>query len=547
MEQLAPVNLAAVDIMHVVPLLVAFALGLLARIVGLPPLIGFLAAGFVLGAMGMQNTPLLQEIADLGVTLLLFTIGLKLHVKDLAVPVVWLTASAHMLLTSLLIGGVVLLLGLLGLSLFSYITPGTALLVGFALSFSSTVFAVKTLESQGEMESIHGRTAIGVLIMQDVFAVVFIAAADGKVPSLWALLLIGLIPLRPLLFRILEKVGHGELLILMGWILPLAGAGLFESVGIKADLGALALGILLAGHAKANELAKALFSFKDLFLIGFFLTIGLSGDLSWSMLGAALLLVVLFVPVKTVLYFLFMTRLRLRARNATLASLGLANFSEFGLIVGAIGVSHAWLDYTWLTVIALSLAISFILAAPLNAVSKQLYRRRRRALRRFETRKRLPGDEVVRAGGAQVVVFGMGRVGTGAYDYLRSRWGDVVLGIDVNEDRVAYHREQGRKVTQGDATDADFWERAERSGTVKLALLAFNAQEANLAVARLLREQGFDFQLASVARYPDHEEALRAAGVDAVFNFYATAGESFAEHAADLFDDRFEKQATETA
>ena len=545
MEHLAPINLAAVDVMHVVPLLVAFTLGLLARAAGLPPLIGFLAAGFVLGAMGMQNTLLLQEIADLGVTLLLFTIGLKLHVKDLATPVVWLSASVHMLLTSLLVAMLVLLLGLLGLSLFSYITPGTALLIGFALSFSSTVFAVKIFEGNGEMEAIHGRVAIGLLIVQDLLAVIFIAVSEGKLPSLWALLLFGLIPLRPVFFRILERVGHGELLILMGWILPLAGAALFELVGIKADLGALALGILLAGHAKSKELAKALFGFKDLFLIGFFLTIGLSGDISWAMIGAALMLVVLILPIKTAMYFLLMTRQRLRARSATLASFGLTNFSEFGLIVGAIGVSHAWLDYAWLTVLALALAISFLLSAPLNAMSKQIYRRLRRPLHRFETRKRLPGDEVIRAGGAQVVVFGMGRVGTGAYDYLRSKWGDVVLGIDVNEDYVTRHQAAGRNVTLGDATDADFWARAERSGTVKLALLAFNSQDANMAVARLLRERGFDFELASVARYPDHEQALREAGVHSVFNFYAGAGESFAEQVVELFDDRIAKRAPE--
>jgi len=547
MQNLPPINLAAVDVMHVVPLLVAFALGLVARFAGLPPLIGFLAAGYVLGAMGMQNTELLQEIADLGVTLLLFTIGLKLHLKDLATPVVWLSASVHMLLTTVLVAGLVLLIGLLGLSLFSYITPGTAVLIGFALSFSSTVFVVKILEEQGEMEAIHGRVAIGLLIVQDLFAVIFIAASEGKVPSLWALLLFGLIPLRPLFFRVLEKVGHGELLILMGWILPLAGAALFEVVGIKADLGALAVGILLAGHAKTKELAKALLGFKDLFLIGFFLTIGLSGDLSWSMIGAALLLVAVIVPIKTALYFLLMTRQRLRSRSATLASLGLANFSEFGLIVGAIGVSHAWIDYAWLTVLALSLAISFLLAAPLNAVSKHIYRRWRHPLHRFETRERLSGDEMIRAGKAQVVVFGMGRVGTGAYDYLRSRWGDVVLGIDVNEDYVERHRAQGRNVTLGDATDADFWARAERSGNVKLALLAFNAQQSNIAVAKLLREQGFDFELASVAHYPDDEQALREAGVQSVFNFYAVAGEEFAEQVADLFDDRIDKRVPETA
>ena len=156
----------------------------------------------------------------------------------------------------------------------------------------------------------------------------------------------------------------------------------------------------------------------------------------------ATMAVALIVPIKTALYFLLMTRQRMRTRSATLASLGLSNFSEFGLIVGAIGVSHTWLDPTWLSILALSLAFSFLLAAPLNAMSKKMYRRWRHPLHRFETRQRLPGDEVIRAGKAQVIVFGMGRVGTGAYDYLRAQWGDVVLGIDVNEDAVERHRER---------------------------------------------------------------------------------------------------------
>jgi predicted Kef-type K+ transport protein len=547
MQNLPLLDLAAIDVIHIVPLGVAFVLGLVARAAQLPPLIGFLAAGFLLGILGMENSPALQKIADLGVTLLLFTIGLKLHLRDLAAPVVWLTASVHMLiitlLGALLVGGLVVL----GLGPFADMSVQTTVLIGFALSFSSTVFAVKVFEAHGELGAIHGRIAIGLLIVQDIFAVAFIAISAGKIPSIWALALLLLLPARPLLFLLLEKVGHGELLILMGWILPLAGAALFESVGIKADLGALILGILLAGHAKTNELAKALYNFKDMFLIGFFLTIGLSGELSWAALGTALLLVMLILPIKTALYFLLMTRQKMRARSATLASLGLSNFSEFGLIVGAIGVSYAWLDPIWLSALALSLAISFLIASPLNAMSKNLYRRYRHPLHRFETRERLPGDEMIRAGKAQVAVFGMGRVGTGAYEYLRSQWGEVVLGIDIDEDYVERHRAQGRNVTLGDATDADFWARAERSGRIKVAVLAFSDHASNLAVATLLREQGFDLQLASVAHYPDDEEALREAGVDAVFNFYASAGESFAEHVAELFGDRIDKDAMERA
>ncbi|MGB5775242.1 MAG: cation:proton antiporter, partial [Sedimenticolaceae bacterium] len=473
MDTLAPIDLSAIDINHVLPLAVAFLLGMVARVVGLPPLIGFLVAGFVLGGLGMQNTEMLQSIADLGVTLLLFTIGLKLHVKDLIAPVVWLTASVHMLVITVLAMMLIKGVAILGLGMISDLSVPSALLIGFALSFSSTVFAVKVFEARGEMGAVHGRVAIGLLIVQDIFAVVFIAASSAKIPSVWALLLFGLIPLRPLLLRVLEKVGHGELLVLMGWILPLGGAALFESVGVKADLGALVLGVVLAGHPKTNELAKSLLSFKDLFLIGFFLSIGLSANLSWATLGAATLLVALILPIKTALYFLLMTRQRMRARSATLASLGLSNFSEFGLIVGALGVSHGWLGKEWLAILAVGLSISFLLASPLNAMSKQLYARLRHPLHRFQTRTRLPGDEMIRAGKAQVIVFGMGRVGTGAYDHLHRQWGDVVLGIDINEDYVERHRKAGRHVAHGDATDADFWARAERTGQVKLALLAF--------------------------------------------------------------------------
>lgn len=531
-------DLSAVGVMDILPVLVAFVLGFAARLVGLPPLVGFLGAGFVMGGMGLESSPGLQEIADVGVTLLLFTIGLKLKIKQLLSPAVWATAGIHMVAITGAAALLVMLLGLSGFTLFAGFKPQFALLIGFALSFSSTVFAVKVLEANGEMESLHGRIAIGVLIMQDLFAVLFIAISAGKVPSAWALGLFLLIPARPLLIKLLEKTGHGELMVLLGWLLPLGGAALFESVGVKADLGALLLGVLLASHPKTDELAKALLSFKDMFLVGFFLTIGLTGVLSWELLGAALLLVLL-LPLKVVLYFLLMARFRLRARSATLASLGLANFSEFGLIVGAIGQSSGWLSGDWLTVIALALALSFVLAAPLNKFGKDIYRRWQRRLAGFESAERLPGDELIDPGDAQVVVFGMGRVGSAAYNFLRERFGDVVLGIDRDAAVVDKHRAQGRRVILGDATDYDFWSRTRREGNgVHYALLSFPDHRANLAVAHLFREFGIQTKLASIAKFDDHVVQLKAAGVAEVFNLYAEAGTGFAEHVWERLEDK---------
>jgi len=522
-------DLTAVGLRDVLPVGIAFVLGFGARQIGLPPLVGFLIAGFLLGALGLQSSDGLQEIADIGVTLLLFTIGLKLKLRQLLSPSVWAAATVHMVLTVALATGLLLLLAATGTSLFSGIDPPVALLIGFALSFSSTVFAVKVLEEKGEMGSLHGRIAIGVLIMQDLFAVIFITVSAGKVPSIWALGLLLLIPARPLLLKLLEKAGHGELMVLLGWLLPLGGAYLFESVGVKADLGALLLGVLLAGHPKTDELSKALLSFKDLFLIGFFLTIGMTGNLSWEIVGTALLLVLL-LPFKVGLFFALFSRFSLRARSATLASLSLANYSEFGLIVGALAVANGWLSSEWLVVIAVALSISFVLAAPLNTLSKSIYRRWHDELVRHERPIRLPGDEVIDTGSARVLVFGMGRIGGSAHEFLTEHWGDVVLGVDQDESVVELHRSRGRNVILGDATDYDFWSRARNQGQVEYALLAFPDHRANLATAQLIREFGFTVILASIVKFGDHVQELKAAGVDEVFDLYAEAGTGFAEH-----------------
>jgi glutathione-regulated potassium-efflux system ancillary protein KefC len=522
-------HFSAIQIIDVLPMGVAFLFGFGARLIGLPPLVGFLVAGFLLGAFGAESGEELQFIADLGVTLLLFTIGLKLNPRQLLHSAVWATASIHMLLLTVAVSALLFMLAMTALSLFAGMDYSVALLLGFAWSFSSTVFAVKALEENGELNSLHGRLAIAILIMQDLFAVVFIAFSAGKIPSPWALGLLLLIPARPLLLKLLEKAGHGELMVLLGWLMPLAAAGLFELAGVKADLGALFLGILLAGHPKTDELSKTLYGFKDLFLIGFFLTIGLTGAPTWELLGAALLVVAL-LPFKTALYFWLLTRFRLRARSAALASFSLANYSEFGLIVVSTGVVNGWLDSQWLTVIALSLSISFMLAAPANALGKSIYRRWRDQFKRFELAQRLPGDELIDTGDARVVVFGMGRVGSAAYDYLRQHQGDVVLGIDRDIAVVNGHRQQGRNIILGDATDYDFWSRARSQGDVKYALLTFPEHNANIAVARLIKEFGFNVSLASVAKFDDQIGKLQEAGVSQVFNLYAEAGAGFAEH-----------------
>ena len=508
----------------------AFALGLLGRLVGLPPLVGYLVAGFLLHIYGVVADDVIKEFSELGVTLLLFTIGLKLKLRSLAAPQVWGTASIHMAVVVALFAGLFLVLGVIGVPFLTGMDPPTAVLLGFALSFSSTVFAVKVLEEKGEMGTLYGGTAIGILIMQDLAAVIFLVFSAGKVPSLWALLLLLLIPARPLLFKILSRSGHGELLVLFGLTLGLGGASLFELLNVKGDLGALILGVLIASHPKAEELSKSLMSLKDLFLVGFFLSIGLSGTPTPDMIFVAALLL-LAVPAKAWLFHRLLALFKLRARTAFLSSLSLSNYSEFGLIVAAIGATSGWLTPDWLTIIAIALSLSFVAASPLNSNSHELYERFRTRLRRVQRPERIPAEAEIDAGDANVLVVGMGRVGTGAYDSLHGEQGRNPVGIDADSYVVDRQQGQGRNVIRGSATDPDFWQRLQLDhGSIRLVLLAMPQVSENIFAAEHLVKGGFDGSIGAIAKFPDDEPALTKAGVNFVFNLYAEAGSGFARH-----------------
>ncbi len=517
-------------------IIVAFVFGFAVKQIGLPPLVGFLLAGFALNIMGVEGSETLDRFADFGIYLLLFSIGLKLKIKSLFQPAIWATASLHMLITVIVFGLGIFALGLLGLSLFDGLSFGASALIAFALSFSSTVFAVKILEEKGSMSSTHGRVAIGILIMQDLFAVIFLTVSSGKLPSPWSLALLSLLIIPILLKKsplslVITKSGHGELLVLLGVLIPLGGAYLFGIVGLKPDLGALILGILLAGHPKAKELSNAMLSFKDLFLVGFFLTIGLSGLPDLEVLGISVLLT-LVMPLKVILFFLLLARFKVRARTATLSSLNLANYSEFGLIIGAAGMANGWIEPEWMVIFAISLSLTFIIASPLNIKAQDLYARWQSRLTRFETKTRLPEDEPLELGDVEIVILGMGRTGTEVYEILSEKHGLKILGIDQNMETVQKHLEENRNVLKGDITDIEFWQRIQPSAKIRTAILATSKHAVHMQVITQLSQHQTNMKIASLSRYDDEMEELKSAGVHVVFNLYAEAGAGYANHIA---------------
>jgi predicted Kef-type K+ transport protein len=510
----------------------AFFFGVLLSRLGLPPMVGFLVAGFAYNLVGFEPPAGLQVVADLGVTLLLFSIGLKLDLKGLAKTEIWGTSLAHIVVSTVFFTAVIWLGQLLfAVPLFD-LSWMAMVVLGFALSFSSTVFAVKVLEDKGDMSAFYGKVAIGILVMQDVFAVVFLAVSEGKYPTVWALtVFLLLLPLvRKVLFKLLDAAGHGELLVVSGLFFALGvGYEYFYAVGLKGDLGALILGVVIANHPKASELSKALFSFKELMLVGFFLSVGMQGLPDVPMLLTALVLCLL-LPVKTFLYYAIVVRFGLRARTSLFSALSLANFSEFGLIVAALGVAQGWLTVDWLIVLAIAVSVSFAFASPFSMGSEGAYQRFKLFWDRYQKDALHAKDQLLDTGDAKVLVIGMGRVGTGVYDELVPLWPGSVLGIEHNAEKADAERAAGRNVKVGDATDTDFWNTIKASNGKELIVLAMPSHHSNVYAAQQIRNAGLTCHVVAIAKFGEEVHELDALGVPS-FNMYSEAGSGLARHA----------------
>lgn len=492
----------------------AFVCGLVVRLIGLPPLVGYLAAGFILSSQGYTSNHLLEEVSHAGVLMLLFGVGLKLHLKSLLRPEVLAGSLLHMLVTVAVF--VFLLMQ------FTSLDMKLALVLAVALSFSSTVVAAKVLESKRELRAFHGRVAIGILIVQDLVAVALLSYLGGTAPSPWAFALLGLFLLRPLLYRLLDLSGHGELVILFGLVMALLfGGKAFTYVGLSSELGALVLGMLFADHERAKQLSNAIWGLKEMLLVGFFLQIGLVGMPTLDILTQAAIINIAIL-FKAVLFFAILLMLRLRARSAFLAGLSLASFSEFGLIVVSMAVSEGVLEAQWLVLLAVTVAISFVISAPFNRHAHEIYESIEKFLCRFESDKYHPDDEPMHLGDASVVIIGMGRVGTGAYDEFSSQ-GYEVVGLDSDQELVDWHQDGGHRVLYADAEDPGFWSQLELSKINKV-ILTMPELPAQLIAIRQLRDRGYQGTISATARFRENIAILKEAGVDVVYDYYDGVG-----------------------
>ncbi|MBK9270203.1 MAG: cation:proton antiporter [Saprospiraceae bacterium] len=518
---------------HSLWLSIAFLAGIATKRLGLPPLVGFMLTGIGLNLTGYisQNVnPLLEALSEIGIMLLLFTIGLKLKVKTLIKPEILIPANLHILITTLLIGGTVFGLSYFGVQYFIGLDIWASLLIGFSLSFSSTVFVIKVLEERGEIQAFHAKIAIGILVIQDIVAVVFLSFSSDKMPGLLILALpLYLWLVSKIMFWILDQTGRGELLTLFGLVSTfIAGASAFEFFGLKSSLGALVLGMLLVNHKKSGELYDRIMNYKDFFLIAFFVKIGLTGVINLDVFVVSLILLV-FLFFKMGLFVYLFSYFPIKPRTSFLSSASLSNYSEFGLITGVAGVQMGLLNHEWILIFAILMSFSFVIASPFNSKIHLIFDRYRDQICRIGWKSKFIDEDPKIFPDTEVLVIGMGSLGRPAYRYFEQTKKMKTLGLDYNQEQVETLKQQNYQIFYGDAASSELWSSIDAK-SIQLVLLAMSDFSANLiCLHEILKLKNRKFKICAISHYEDETSTFKTLGVDYVYQYKENIGADFAE------------------
>lgn len=500
----------------------AFLSGLIASRIGFPPLVGYLLSGYALSILGVRPDPILDEFAETGILLLLFTVGLKLKLSSLLKPEVLGVGALHVVAVAL-ISGLLFMVEQLRMS--------GGLAFGVALAFSSTVLAVKVLEDNGEIQTFHGRTVMGILILQDIIAVGLMTLVGDAPPSPWAPVLLVVPLLAPLARRLFNVVNNNELRLLAGLLLALLGGEMAAFFGVTRELGSLLMGVLLAGHGESEALSKRLWGLKDILLVAFFLKIGLDGmPDSGEVLGALLLLVLL--PLQGILFFGLMIATGLRARTSFVAALALMTYSEFALIVARPLIDRGLLGAEWEPVLAVAVAGSLALGAVLNRNPQKLFSLLGTRLAGLERSVPHPDQLPPNFGRAEWLVVGVGRTGRSAYRTLEAR-GVHVMGIDADPVRVQQLKLDGFRVVYGDVEDQSLWAHATLE-PLKGILVTLPSLESRRRALSNVRDRGFTGAIGTVSYRRSEDALLYRLGADEIYRPLSQAGEQLADRTLDL-------------
>jgi Kef-type K+ transport system membrane component KefB len=531
-------------------LAVAAIAGLLANRLRQPLIVAFIGVGILVGPVGTGWATEVDEIemlAQLGIAVLLFLVGLRLdlHLIRTTGPVALATGLGQVLFTAAAGYGIAVALGM---------DPVTALYVAVALTFSSTIIIVKLLSDKREIDQLHGRIAVGFLIVQDLVVVLVMIAltafgqgASDNVAADVALvgakglgLLAGLAVLaRYVLPRLLHLVARSqELLVLFAVAWAVSVASFSDWLGFSTEVGAFLAGVALASTPYREAVGARLVSIRDFLLLFFFLQLGAQlefVDAGRQLTEAAVLSAFVLIG-NPLIVIVIMVLMGYPVRVGFLSGLTVAQISEFSLILAALGFSLGHITSPTVSLITVVGLITIGMSTYLILHSHAIYHRLEPLLSRLQWRRvrhRPPAEEVE---DADVVLYGLGRFGSNIARRLADD-GVRVLAVDFDPDAVAAWRSHGIDAVFGSTDDVDFLESLPLR-RARWVICTIPLAEANVTLLQGLRHHQFRGRIALTALTNADAGRLRRTDADVVLEPFSTAAAATLEMIAqDLRDD----------
>lgn len=536
--------------------LLAAGLGLAGLALRQPLVVAFIAAGILAGpdVLGLVHSEaFIALLSQISIAVLLFLVGLKLDITLIrslgAVAVI--VGVGQMLFSTALGFGLALALGL---------TPVASAYVALALAFSSTIIIVKLLSDKREIDSLHGRIALGILIVQDlavVLAMVAVSAlsAGGEADHGSALMPMALgaaamlavvwVFVRWLAAPLLGLIARSPELVVIfavGWA---AGfAALADAAGLGQELGGLAAGVSLASTPFRDAIGARLAPLRDFLLLFFFLSLGAGLDLAGvgAQIGPALVLAAFVLLGKPVIVTVITAALGYRVRTGFLAGVTLGQISEFSLIFMAMGVGLGQVSESDAALVTLVGLITIALSVYGVNHAHRLHAHVEPLLRRFErgaSDAELRGDSPERNGaGYDIVILGLGRYGCRIGEALKAR-GFRLLGVDFDPEALRNWRDKGMDAHFGDATDPEFVAHLPLKGVravisaVPPGRGALSDADRHPAFLHALRAVGYDGGIGVTVNHRDEAEPFIALGATLILAPFEDAAESAAQRIAE--------------
>ncbi len=506
-------------------IVIAAFLTIIARMIKQPPLIAYLLTGVLVGPLALNfiggtNSVLITTFAHIGVALLLFIVGLNLDLRvfkeiGLVSSIAGVTEVAITIAIAFLIA--------LGIGFSSV----TAIYLAVALSFSSTVVVVKILSDKKEIGTLHGRIAIGILIIEDFVAAIVLMTLPllkgdlniylitQKLAIVLALIasviLISIFVLQKFMSYLAK---NQEVLFITGIAWALVLATLFDKLGFSLEIGALIAGISLASSKYTLELGGKIKPLRDFFVIIFFVFFGsqLTTSLTFELIRNALLFSIFILIGKPIIVMSILSIFGYKKRTNFLAGSSLAQVSEFSLILILLSYSLGFVSQEIISLAVLIAVITIGVSSYSIYYSHSIFNKISHLLNVFEGRKEI--NENIKEESYDIILFGYHRIGYKILRAIKSLNKKFII-VDYNPKVVLALDKWGIPAVFGDAADKNFLSEIPLE-KAKLIISTIPEENSNLTIRERLKELNSEAIFLATAEQPREAFELYKEGVDYV-------------------------------